>query len=100
MKTIFVIAIMLLCFVRVNAQTGMPQTLSCTETAFNFSFNLGKKGKVVLPKMGPVDIRKLDAQDQAWVLKMKCVKPDTTKLTLLNPKNYNQKILTTNKLWY
>ncbi len=91
MKSILATAIFLLFAAGIHAQTGMPQSLSCTETAFNFSFSLGTKWKFSMPKMGPEDIRKMDNEVPAWAFKMKAAKLDTTKLPVLNLKNYMQK---------
>jgi hypothetical protein len=91
MKTILAITIILLFAVGVHAQTGMPQSLSCTETAFNFSFSLDTKWKFSMPKMGPVNIRKMDNEVPAWAFKIKAAKLDTTKLPTLTLKNYTQK---------
>jgi hypothetical protein len=38
-----------------DAQTGMPQSLTCTEKAFNFSFSVGSNWKLSMPKMGPLE---------------------------------------------
>jgi len=54
MKKILVTAVIILVIAKVNAQTGMPQALTCTERAFNFTFSLGTKWKLSAPKMGPV----------------------------------------------
>jgi len=43
MKKILVTAVIILVTAHVNAQTGMPKQLTCTEEAFNFSFSLGTK---------------------------------------------------------
>ena len=91
MKSILATVIILLFAAGVHAQTGMPQSLSCTETAFNFSFSLGTKWKFSVPKMGPVDIRKMDNELPAWAFKLKAAKVDTTKPPALNLKNYTQK---------
>ena len=56
MKRIILIAVIILFTAHVNAQTGMPRELTCTEEAFNFSFSLGTKWKLSAPKMGPVEI--------------------------------------------
>lgn len=55
MKKIIVTAVIVLVAAYVNAQTGMPKELTCTEEAFNFSFSLGTKWKLGAPKMGPVE---------------------------------------------
>ncbi len=103
MKSILVTTFIVFFAIAVRAQTGMPQTLSCTETAFNFSFNLGTKWKFSMPKMGPVDIRKIDNDIPTWSLKMKAAKPDTTDFPALNLnstyfKNHKQKFALTSKL--
>jgi hypothetical protein len=56
MKRLLSIALMILFAVSAKAQTGIPQSLSCTETAFNFSFSLGTKWKFSAPKIGPVNV--------------------------------------------
>jgi hypothetical protein len=88
MKPIFFIAIILFFTAGADAQTGMPQSLSCTETAFNFSFSLGSKWKFSAPKMGPVEIRKMDKDISAWSLKMKIAKRDTNYTSSHDSTNY------------
>ena len=56
MKKTFVTAVIILFIAKVNAQTGMPQELTCTERAFNFSVSLGTNWKLSAPKMGPVEV--------------------------------------------
>lgn len=56
MKRIVITAIMISFAAGVKAQAGMPRELTCTEEAFNFSFSLGSKWKLVTPKMGPAEI--------------------------------------------
>ena len=84
MKLVFTIAIIVLLNPAARAQTGMPQSLSCTETAFNFSFSLGTKWKFSAPKMGPVDIRNRDYAVTALDLKIRTMKPDTTHYSFNN----------------
>jgi hypothetical protein len=56
----------------VKAQTGMPQALTCTERAFNFSFSLGSNWKLGAPKMGPVEsVYYLPEQTLLWHSKVK-----------------------------
>jgi len=77
MKLVFTIAIIVLLNAAARAQTGMPQSLSCTETAFNFSFSLGTKWKFSAPKMGPVDVRNWDYDMPVLDLKIRTMKTDT-----------------------
>ena len=56
MKLILATAIITMFTTGIYAQAGMPKELTCTETAFNFSFSLGTKWKLSSPKMGPVGI--------------------------------------------
>jgi len=78
MKYVLLIAVLSGVFAfRANAQTGMPQSLSCTETAFNFSFSLGNKWKFVAPKMGPVEIRKTTGDLPSWAFRPIEAKPET-----------------------
>ena len=78
MKKILVMAVIILVTVNVNAQTGMPKELTCTEEAFNFSFSLGTKWKLSAPKMGPVDVTGSEpGYIPAWYLKQYNVMHDT-----------------------
>jgi len=78
MKKILVAAAIILVTASVNAQTGMPRELTCTEEAFNFSFSLGTKWKLSTPKMGPVDVTSNEADYiPAWSLKHNYVTPET-----------------------
>ena len=64
MKKLFITSIIILVFAAgANAQIGMPKELTCTETAFNFSFSVGNNWKFVTPKMGPVEVRNNDPVD-------------------------------------
>ena len=76
MKKILVIAVIILAIAKVNAQTGMPQELTCTERAFNFTLSVGTKWKLSVPKMGPVEVTR-DGPDYipAWYLKHNNVTP-------------------------
>ena len=77
-------AVIILVTAKVNAQTGMPQQLTCTERAFNFSFSLGTKWKLSAPKMGPVEVtRDLPDYIPAWSLKHNDVMPQTYLLPLV-----------------
>ena len=78
MKKTFVAAVIILFIAKVNAQTGMPQELTCTERAFNFSFSLGTNWKLSAPKMGPVEVTR-DGLDYipAWSLKHSNVTTET-----------------------
>ena len=89
MKKILVTAVIILVAAHVNAQTGMPKTLTCTEEAFNFSFSLGTKWKLSAPKMGPVDGTSYQPDYiPAWSLKLYDVTPETPLLPLVeNPLN-------------
>ena len=84
MKKILVTAVIILVTASVNAQTGMPQELTCTERAFNFSFSIGTKWRFSAPKMGPVEVRR-DGLDYipAWSLKHNNVTPETHLLPLV-----------------
>src|ERR1700761_6533562 len=86
MKSILTAAIIILYAAGVNAQPGMPKELSCTETAFNFSFSLGAKWKFSTPKMGPADvITNVSYYDiPAWSLKVNNVTPEKPVLPLFN----------------
>jgi hypothetical protein len=55
MKTIFLAIFFTLWISGIHAQTGMPQELTCTERAFNFTFSLGSNWKFTGAKMGPVE---------------------------------------------
>ena len=55
MKKMLITAIIVLLIAGAKAQPGMPKQLTCTEEAFNFSFNLGSKWKIGAPKMGPAE---------------------------------------------
>jgi len=78
MKKILVTAVIILVIAKVNAQTGMPQALTCTERAFNFTFSLGTKWKLSAPKMGPVEVKR-DVPDYipVWPLKQNKAVPGT-----------------------
>jgi len=61
----------------VHAQTGMPQELTCTERAFNFSFSVGNKWKFVEPKMGPLEASTYQSDDiPALSLKINNITPE------------------------
>jgi hypothetical protein len=79
MKKLLIAAIVMLGTFRVSAQ---PQLLSCTETAFNFSFSLGSRLKISTPQMGPAEILR-DEYDfiPGWSLKVNYVAPETHLLT-------------------
>jgi hypothetical protein len=78
MKKILVTAVIILVTAHVNAQTGMPQALTCTERAFNFSFSVGTKWKLVAPKMGPVEVTRSGPDCiPAWSLKLNNLMPET-----------------------
>lgn len=84
MKKILATAVIILVTAHVNAQTGMPQALTCTERAFNFSFSLGTKWKLVAPKMGPVEVTRSGPDcDPAWSLKLNNVMPEAHLLPLV-----------------
>jgi hypothetical protein len=84
MKKILVAAVIILVTANVNAQTGMPRELTCTEEAFNFSFSLGTKWKLSAPKMGPVEVTNSEPDYfPAWSLKHYNVMPETYLLPLL-----------------
>lgn len=84
MKKILVTAVIILVTANVNAQTGMPKELTCTEEAFNFSFSLGTKWKLNAPKMGPVDVTNSGPDYiPAWALKYNNVTPETHLLPLV-----------------
>jgi hypothetical protein len=84
MKKILVTTVIILVTANVNAQTGMPQELTCTERVFNFSFSIGTKWRFSAPKMGPVEVAR-DAPDYipAWSLKHTNVTPETHLLPLV-----------------
>jgi hypothetical protein len=84
MKKILVTAVIILVTANVNAQTGMPKQLTCTEEAFNFSFSLGTKWKLIAPKMGPVDVTSYETDYiSAWSLKQHDVTSETPLLPLV-----------------
>jgi len=84
MKKILVTAVIILVTANVNAQTGMPKELTCTEEAFNFSFSLGTKWKLSAPKMGPVEVTGSEPDYiPAWSLKHYNVTPETHSLPLV-----------------
>jgi hypothetical protein len=84
MKKILVTVVVILVAASVNAQTGMPKELTCTEEAFNFSFSLGTKWKLGAPKMGPVDVTNSGPDYiPAWSLKHYNVTPETHLLPLV-----------------
>ncbi len=83
MKTALVTAITLLAAAGVNAQPGMPQVLSCTEQAFNFSVSLGTNWKFSTPKMGPVEAAGYQTDyAPAWSFKLNQAAPKTNLLPL------------------
>jgi hypothetical protein len=83
MKKILVTLVIILVAANVNAQTGMPKELTCTEEAFNFSFSLGTKWQLSAPKMGPVDFTRNQVDYiPAWYLKHNNVTPSTHLLPL------------------
>ena len=67
-KVVISVAMMLFGF-GVQAQSGTPKELTCTERAFNFSFSFGSKWKFSAPKMGPVEAKGL-TYDPLWRLKV------------------------------
>jgi len=76
MKRILITAIIILFAVGVKAQAGMPKELTCTEEAFNFSFSLGSKWKLSIPKMGPAEFLRSDPEyTPLWRLNIKDVTP-------------------------
>jgi len=78
MKKIGFIAVIVLFATSAHAQTGMPQELTCTEKAFNFSFSVGTKWKFVEPKMGPVEASTYQPDNiPALALKINNVTPET-----------------------
>ena len=78
MKKIIVTTVIILFIARVNAQSGMPRELTCTEEAFNFSFSLGTKWKLSAPKMGPVKITESWSDYiPGWSLKPDDATPET-----------------------
>jgi hypothetical protein len=84
MKKILVTAVIILVTANVNAQTGMPKELTCTEEAFNFSFSLGTKWKLSAPKMGPVEAMSSGPDYiPAWCLKHNNVTSETYLLLLV-----------------
>src|ERR1700744_2761978 len=84
MKRLLVLSIIILFTLCVRAQTGMPKELTCTETAFNFSFSVGSGWKLTAPKMGPVEIQGNDADyNSLWRLKVKEVTAQTSSLPFL-----------------
>ncbi len=84
MKKILVTAVIILVAANVNAQTGMPKELTCTEEAFNFSFSLGTKWKLSAPKMGPVEVTGSGPDYMpAWSLKHNDAAPETHLLPLV-----------------
>jgi hypothetical protein len=84
MKKILVTAVIILVTANVNAQTGMPKELTCTEEAFNVSFSLGTKWKLSAPKMGPVEVTNSGPDYiPAWSLKQNNVTPETHLLPLV-----------------
>jgi hypothetical protein len=84
MKKILVTAAIILVTAGVNAQTGMPKQLTCTEEAFNFSFSLGTKWKLSVPKMGPVEVTGSELDYiPAWYLKQYNMTHETPLLPLV-----------------
>jgi hypothetical protein len=81
MKRLLVLGTIILFALSVHAQTGMPQELTCTERAFNFSFGLGSGWKLTAPKMGPVEVQNEGlGYGPTWLLKPGT---DTTQTYLL-----------------
>jgi hypothetical protein len=84
MKKILVTAVIILVTANVNAQTGMPKELTCTEEAFNFSVSLGTKWKLNAPKMGPIEVTRSEFDYiPAWSLQHNDVTPETYLLPLV-----------------
>jgi hypothetical protein len=84
MKKILVTAVIILVTANVNAQTGMPKELTCTEEAFNFSFSLGTKWKFSAPKMGPAEVTSYETDYiPGWSLKHNNVTSETGLLPLV-----------------
>ena len=82
MKNIYITALVILSAASVNAQV-MPQELTCTEKAFNFSFSLGTKWKVITPKMGPVEVTSYEPDlIPDWSSKLNDVRPKTNPQSL------------------
>lgn len=78
MKRLLVLSTIIFLALSGHAQTGMPKELTCTETAFNFSFSLGSGWKLGAPKMGPVEILDHDVDyNPLWHLKVKDVMVQT-----------------------
>ena len=91
MKKILISSLIMMAAAIVNAQTGMPKELTCTERAFNFSFSLGTKWKLSTPKMGPTEVAKEEyAYFPAWSLKHNNLKPGAPLVPLVEmPLNIN-----------
>jgi hypothetical protein len=86
MKKILFTVVIILITANVNAQTGMPKELGCTEEAFNFSISLGTKWKFSAPKMGPVDVTRSEPDYiPGWSLKHNNVTPETYLLSFEKP---------------
>jgi len=75
MKNISITLLIILSAASVNAQV-MPQELTCTEKAFNFSFSVGTKLKISAPKIGPADVTSYEPDlTPGWPFKLNDVKP-------------------------
>ena len=84
MKTVLVTALTILAaYSAVNAQAGMPQNLTCTEQAFNFSVSLGTKWKFSTPKMGPIEAKSYETDyGPTWLFKIDQAAPEADLLPL------------------
>lgn len=91
MKKILISSLILMVAAIVKAQTGMPKELTCTERAFNFSFNLGTKWKLSTPKMGPSEVTREEyVFFPARSLKHNNLKPEAPLVPLVEmPVNFN-----------